>query len=127
MGCLGLLTEQDEPRRGGRRGRGAVEYEPDSRRPVIPGERRSARVSARQAIEEDEYEEQPTRSPTPPPSPPAKPTTREVFPEGVKKVKGYAWVEDVGGEGSEMGSQPNEGENADSGVDGSKDEPIEVD
>ena len=80
-------------------------------------------------MEEDEYEEQPTRSPTPPPSPPkeAKPTTREVFPEGVKKVKGYAWVEDVGGEGSEMGSQPNGGENADSGVDGSKDEPIAVD
>lgn len=45
----------------------------------------------------------------------------------MKKVKGYAWVEDVDGEGSEMSSQPNGDENADSGVDGSNDEPIEID
>lgn len=120
---------QDEPRRGGRRGRGAAEYEPESRRPVIPGERRSARVSARQAMEEEEYEE-PARSPTPPPSPPkeSKSSTREVFPEGVKKVKGYAWVEEVDGEGSEISSQPNgDDSHADEGVDGSTDEPIEID
>lgn len=81
-------------------------------------------------MEEEAYEDE-TRSPTPPPSPPkeSRPATREVFPDGVKRVKGYAWVEDVAdGESSEMSSQPNvDGSFAEEAENGSRGEPIEID
>lgn len=48
----------------------------------------------------------------------------------MRKVKGYAWVEEAADgarAGSEMSSQPNGAGSRAESVDGSKDEPIEVD
>ncbi|WOO76837.1 uncharacterized protein LOC62_01G000452 [Vanrija pseudolonga] len=104
-----LLTGQEDdepPRRGGRRGAAEASfggYEPSKARPVIPGERRSARVSRRAEIEEDEYDDageggEGSGSVSAPPSPPAAPQpmiVEVVPPPGVKKVKGYTWVEEV--------------------------------
>lgn len=109
-----LLTGQEDdepPKRGGRRGAAEASfggYEPGRARPVIPGERRSARVSRRAEMEEDEYEDagdagddgegEGSASVSAPPSPPAAPQpmiVEVVPPPGVKKVKGYTWVEEV--------------------------------
>ncbi|KAL1413154.1 hypothetical protein Q8F55_000903 [Vanrija albida] len=128
------VDEEDEaPRRGGRRGAGEASfggYEPSKARPVIPGERRSARVSRRAEADEDEYDDtgegEGSGSVSAPPSPPPAPqpmVVEVVPPPGAKKVKGYTWVEEVvpvaeGGTPAANGSS--------SGVSGASDA-IEVD
>ncbi len=127
--CGGLvLTIQDEdlPRRGGRRGAAASSYTEPPRKPVIPGERRSGRLRARVEVEEDEDEGTVSVAPSRDMSlAPSSPPPPEVFPDGTKQVKGYAYVEVPGSSPSEVNgnSMPNGKMNGG----GTEDEPMIVD
>jgi hypothetical protein len=108
----GVDYDSDEPRRGSRRAAAPVE----PARPVIPGERRSARQRGRPVYDEDDYEDGPgSGAPASPAGNGNGNGNREAGPGG----------DEEGGSGSGSGSEWEDG--AANGHNGSAVEPIEVD